>query len=181
MNKHQYIEYLIATLGNYTCTNLAEHLEGEHAAISDYLRRECLTARMGCGRSLRQCCLPTHPIHTYSSTSGVQDKRYSQKIALVRWQYSGAAHGLLCGIGIINLVRTTRTDSEFFPVDYLIYDPDADGKTKNEHFREMFVYAIAENRSPRAVLFDSWYASVENLKLIHRADFFSRPRRATGW
>jgi len=49
MNKQQYIEYLIATPGNYTCTNLAEHLEGEqsvsHDAVSDYLRRDRLTPR----------------------------------------------------------------------------------------------------------------------------------------
>ena len=43
MTKQQYIEYLAATPNNYTCTHLADHLEGEaassHDAISDYLRR----------------------------------------------------------------------------------------------------------------------------------------------
>ena len=49
MTQRQYIEYLIATPGNYTCTNLADHLEGEaaqsHDAISDFLRQEKLTPR----------------------------------------------------------------------------------------------------------------------------------------
>ena len=48
MTKQQYIEYLICTPGgNYTCTNLADHLDAQpgtsHDAITDYLRREKLT------------------------------------------------------------------------------------------------------------------------------------------
>ena len=49
MTQHQYIEYLIATPGNYTCTNLAAHLTDEqaqsHDVISDFLRREKVTPR----------------------------------------------------------------------------------------------------------------------------------------
>ena len=38
----KYVEYLVSTPINYTCTNLADHLDGEisHDAINDYLRRE---------------------------------------------------------------------------------------------------------------------------------------------
>ena len=49
MTKQQYIEFLVATPGNYTCTNIAQHLDGEqaisHDAISDYLRRQKMTPR----------------------------------------------------------------------------------------------------------------------------------------
>ena len=49
LTKRQYVEYLIATTGNYTCTNLADHLDGaqamSHDAISDFLRRGKLTPR----------------------------------------------------------------------------------------------------------------------------------------
>ena len=35
---------LVSTPINYTCTNLAEHLEGmSHDAVSDFLKRERLT------------------------------------------------------------------------------------------------------------------------------------------
>jgi hypothetical protein len=45
ITKRQYIEYLISTPINYTCSNLAEHLEGmSHDAVSDYLQRDKLTA-----------------------------------------------------------------------------------------------------------------------------------------
>jgi len=47
--------------------------------------------------------------------------------------------------------------------------PETDGKTKNEHFREMLIRAKSDKRlKASTVLFDSWYASVENLKMIHR-------------
>lgn len=49
MTRQQYIEYLIATCSNYTCTNLSDHLAGgpgtSHDAISDFLHREKVTAR----------------------------------------------------------------------------------------------------------------------------------------
>ncbi len=45
ITKRQYIEYLISTPVNYTCSHLAEHLDGvSHDAITDYLQREKLTA-----------------------------------------------------------------------------------------------------------------------------------------
>lgn len=45
----------------------------------------------------------------------VQNKQYSRKIELVRKQYSGAVHGLVHGIGIINLVHSDGED--FYPID----------------------------------------------------------------
>lgn len=46
VTKQLYVEYLISTPVNYTCTNLAAHLEGtSHDAINDDLRRERPTAR----------------------------------------------------------------------------------------------------------------------------------------
>jgi|GEM_PF-5682143 len=46
ITKQQYVEYLICTIGNYTSSHLAEHLdEASHDVVSDYLRSEHLTAR----------------------------------------------------------------------------------------------------------------------------------------
>ncbi|MBI5032794.1 MAG: transposase [Chloroflexi bacterium] len=100
----------------------------------------------------------------------IQDKRYSRFVELVHRQYSsGAEHGLVRGIGVVNLVHSSGKPGEFYPIDYRIYDPDSDGKTKNEHFREMLVHAVADKLiKARTVLFDSWYAGADNLKLIHR-------------
>lgn len=100
----------------------------------------------------------------------VQDKRYSRKIELVKRQYSGNEHGVVAGIGAVNLVHSNGVEGDFYPIDYRIYAPDADGKTKNDHFRDMLLAAITDKRlEARTVVFDSWYASADNLKLVHRA------------
>jgi hypothetical protein len=60
-------------------------------------------------------------------------------------------------------------DGDFWPIDYRIYHPDTDGKTKNDHFQEMFFRLVTHKQLPvRTILFDSWYGSVTNLKLMHR-------------
>lgn len=168
ITKLQYVEYLISTFGNYTGSHLAEHLDNvSHDVITDYLRSERLTSR-----SLWELVGPLisdGPDAFLILDDSVQDKRYSRFIELVKRQYSGAEHGLVRGIGIVNLVHSTGGAGDFWPLDFRIYAPDADGKTKNEHFREMLVRAIVDKRlQAQTVLFDSWYAAADNLKLIHR-------------
>ena len=94
----------------------------------------------------------------------VLDKPYCRKIALVRKQYSGKHHGLVNGIAVVNLLWTDGV--RMVPVDYRIYDPSRDGKTKNDHCREMFTSAQKRGFRPSHVLMDSWYTSVDNLKAI---------------
>lgn len=85
-------------------------------------------------------------------------------------QYSGNVHGLEKGIGLVNLVHTNGAMGDFYPINYRVYNPDGDGKTKNEHFAEMFKQAINNQAiKARNIAFDSWYASVDNLKMIHRS------------
>jgi hypothetical protein len=99
----------------------------------------------------------------------VQDKRYSNQIELVRRQYSGAEGGLVRGIGVVNLVHTDGVEGNYYPIDYRIYAPQQDGKSKNDHFRDMLTNAVSNKRiEAKGVLFDSWYASVNNLKLVIR-------------
>lgn len=168
ITKKQYIEYLISTPVNYTGSNLANHLEQvSHDAVSDFLARQQLTAH-----ELYQL---VSPLLNDSGAAylilddSVQDKRYSTKIELTKRQYSGAVHGLVRGIGVVNLVHSDGQN--FYPIDLRIYAPESDGKTKNEHFREM-VLAALDTKKLQALtfLFDSWYASVENLKLINKRE-----------
>jgi hypothetical protein len=171
ITKKQYVEYLISTPMNYTCSHLSEHQSGSnamsHDAVSNFLKREKFTPRQ-----LWQVVEPyiTNQADGFLiADDSVQDKRYSKFIDLVKKQYSGNEHGLVRGIGIVNLVHSSGEKGDFFPIDYRIYDDKTDGKTKNEHFREMFISAVAnKGLLCRTILFDSWYASVDNLKLIHR-------------
>jgi len=168
ITKSQYIEYLISTPANYTCANLAEHLEGvSHDAVSDYLAQAKSTARQLW--ELVQPLLNDNEQAYLIVDDSVQDKRYSKQIELVRKQYSGAEGGLVRGIGVVNLVHTDGVDGNYYPIDYRIFAPQADGKTKNDHFRDMLVNAVSNKRiRAQRVLFDSWYASVDNLKLAVR-------------
>jgi hypothetical protein len=45
----------------------------------------------------------------------LQNKQYSGQIELVKKPYSGAEHGLVGGIGVINLVHSDGDD--FYPID----------------------------------------------------------------
>jgi len=94
ITKRQYAEYLISTPINYTCLNLAEHLEGvSHDVVSDYLRQERLTARHlwkltkeMINDSLEACLIIDDSVH---------NKQYSRSIEVVKRQYSDAVGGLV--------------------------------------------------------------------------------------
>jgi hypothetical protein len=164
----QYISYLLSTPNNHTCTNLAEHLDGvSHDVVSDFLRTHRLTAR-DLWRIVQQE-ITDQPEACLIIDDSVQDKRYSHFIDLVKRQYSGAVGGLVRGIGIVNLVHSSGLSQAFWPIDYRIYAPDQDGKTKLQHAQEMLIQAISDKGlQAKTVLFDSWYASADLLKLLHR-------------
>ena len=98
------------------------------------------------------------------------DKWYSRQIELVTRHWSGKHKRVVSGI---NLVTLLWTDGErYIPVDYRIYNKKQDGLTKNDHFQQMLQIAYERGFRPECVCFDSWYASLKNLKLVR--DLFGR-------
>ena len=95
----------------------------------------------------------------------ILNKSRSEKIELVRWQYSGTEHDIVRGIGILNMLWVDETN-QVCPMDVRIYEPKEDGKTKNDHFRELLTQAKRREVKPEAVIADSWYSSLDNLKFI---------------
>ena len=92
------------------------------------------------------------------------DKFYSKKIELVTRHWSGKHKRVVSGINLITLLWT---DGErYLPVDYRIYNKSSDRLTKNDHFRSMLQKAAERGFTPECVLFDTWYASLANLKFI---------------
>jgi hypothetical protein len=169
IKKREYVEYLLSTPFNYTCTNMADHKEAvSHDVVSDFLQRERFTPSQ-----LWEIVKPHIEDGADSviiADDSVQDKRYSHFIGLVNRQYSGNEHGLVKGIGLVNFVHSSGNEGDFFPIDYRIYSPETDKKTKNDHFQEMFLRLITHKQvKARTILFDSWYGSVNNLKLIARS------------
>jgi hypothetical protein len=104
--------------------------------------------------------------HLLVGDDTVLDKHRSEEIDLVHYQYSGNAHDVIAGIGLVNLVWHGLESEEFIPVDYRVYDKDTDGKTKNDHFRDMLKLAQERGLNPDAVVMDAWYSSMDNLKAI---------------
>ena len=92
------------------------------------------------------------------------DKPYAKNIRLVTRHWSGKHHRVVMGINLISLLWTDGR--ALVPCDFRVYDKPIGGKNKNEHFRDMLDSAAARGFAPEYVLFDSWYSSLENLKLI---------------
>ena len=106
ITKQKYVEYLVSTPINYTCSNLAEHLEGmSHDVVSDFLKRERLTASH-LWELVEEQIDDSADAYLILDDS-VQDKRYARSIEMVKLQYSGAEGGLVRGIGVVNLVHTS--------------------------------------------------------------------------
>ena len=100
------------------------------------------------------------------------DKLYSKKIGFVRYQWSEEHHRTVKGIGLITLIWTDG--EKILPVYFRIYDIDEDEKSKNDHFLNMLEKVKEHGLKPKFVMFDTWYASVKNLKDIRKNnDIFS--------
>lgn len=93
------------------------------------------------------------------------DKNYSTRIDLVRRQWSGNAKKVIRGIGFVSCVYVQPASGKFLVIDYRIFDPDRDGKSKIDHVVDMFNSAIKRGLLFGTVLMDSWYAS-KNLFLL---------------
>lgn len=99
----------------------------------------------------------------------ILDKSRSRKNELAKVQYSGAAHDLVNGICMVNLLWSDG--NEYVPIDYRHYAPERDDKTKNDHWRELLDRAEKRGFQPLYVLTDSWYGSVENMKHIAKKNW----------
>jgi hypothetical protein len=91
------------------------------------------------------------------------EKPYSKFNALAYRHWSGKQKAVVEGINLITLLWTDGERA--VPCDYRVFDKDRNGKTKNDHFQDMLLEAETRGFNPALVCFDSWYASVENLKL----------------
>lgn len=163
-----YCQYLLSAQTNFTLTNYADHFPNfSHDAINRYLRSAKMTSRMvwehvkgSVIQSSRGCII---------FDDSILDKNHSHHIELVRRQYSGNAHGLIKGIGMVNCVYVNPEKDQYWVVDYRIYDPEGDGKSKLDHVREMLLTLVGSQRVTfDRVLMDSWYGAKDLLLFIEK-------------
>jgi hypothetical protein len=168
ITKLEYCQYLLVSQINYTLTNYADHTQNElsHDSINRYLRADKLTPRLIYENVRDQIEISPNGYVVFDDT--ILDKNFSHKIELVRRQYSGNAHGIIKGIGLVTCIYVNPDTEQYWAIDYRIYDPDGDGKTKLDHVEEMLKHTVEHKRlSFRVVLMDSWYATKDLMVLIN--------------
>jgi len=103
---------------------------------------------------------------TLSVDDSVEDKPYRdpRKSAFVDYFYSGKHKRPVKGINLITLYYSDPSGHSH-PVNFRLYDK-AEGKTKNDYFREMVLEVKTWGLCPSWVTGDSWYSSLENLKFL---------------
>ena len=124
-----YCQYLLVSQINYTLTNFADHTDTfGHDAVNRYLASEKLTPRLVWDNVRGQ--LEESPKGYVIFDDTVIDKRHSFAIELVRRQWSGNAKKVIKGIGVVTCVYVNPELDKFWLIDYRLYDPEGDGKSK---------------------------------------------------
>lgn len=165
-SRELYCSFLEVTSDRYSALALSEvvppYAELSHDSISRWLTDEKVQPKdlwQAAGKEV----VGTPGILVFDDV--VIDKSRSGKTELVNWQYAGSKHDITKGIGVVNALWQTDKD-QYVPMDYRIWNPPEDGKTKNDHFRDMLSNVKTRNLTPEMVVADSWYSSLDNLKAI---------------
>ena len=181
-----YSDYLIASFGLTTATGLSKLLDGEisHDKITRFLASNIKTSK-----ELWQFVKPLiREIESDEAAliidDSIEEKPYTDENEIVCWHYDHSKQMLVKGINFLSclyqskemalplgfdLIRKTETYID--PKD--LKEKRRSPISKNELARSQIEYAIRNQVKFRLVLFDVWFASVENLKMIlgHRKHF----------
>ncbi len=150
---------------NYTLTNMADHLKSfSHDTINRYPKGEKLTPRLLFEQV--EPMLEQNPEAYLIFDDTVVEKSLGPSIEVTRKQWSGNEESVIRGIGVVSLVYVNPTTERFWVIDYRIFDPDTDGKSKIDHLREMLGSVEYRELKFSTVLMDSWYATKELMLLI---------------
>jgi hypothetical protein len=146
-------------------TNPAEHLKSfGHDTINRYLKGEKLSPRLLWEQIESLVEFDPEAYLIFDDT--VLDKRFGPKIESARSQWSGNEKRPIRGIGVVSCVYVNPKTKQFWVIDYRIFDPDTDGKSKLDHLEEMLRSAEHREMPFEAVLMDTWYAAKEIMLLI---------------
>jgi hypothetical protein len=161
-------QFLLSSQINYTLTHFADHSEQfSHDAITRYMAEEHIPPRLVWENVRGQ--IVTRPNGFLIFDDMVLDKAESRKIELVRQQWSGNAKQVIRGLGVVTCVYVNPDTDQFWIIDYRIFAPDADNKSKLDHMRDMLANAVQHKHLPfRGVLMDTWYAAKNTLLFIEQ-------------
>lgn len=164
-----YCQFLLVSQTNYTQTYFGEHSpQFSHDQLNRLLRNSRLKPR-----ELRKMVgkeLVTSPNGYVLFDDTVLDKNHSFAIEAVRRQWSGNAKRVIKGVGVVTCVYVNPDIDRFWVIDYRIYDPDRDGRSKIDHLLSMWNVVLAEQLPFSVVLMDSWYTTMKIMKAIEAAE-----------
>ena len=182
-----YTDYLLSTFGYATATGLAKMLDGDlsHDKVTRFLSKRTYTSK-----DLWLEVKPTvrkieseEAVLIFDDT--IQEKPYTDENEVMCWHYDHSKGRSVQGFNLLNCLYQVEEAS--IPVAFeVISKPieycDLKTKrrkrkslvTKNELMREMVTVCVRNQLKFRFVLFDIWFASVENMlhiKKTHQKDF----------
>lgn len=179
MNKNLlelYTDYLLSTFGYATATGMSQMLEGElsHDQITRFLNERTYTSK-----DLWLEVKPT--VRKIENDEGVllfddtvQEKPYTDENDVMCWHYDHSKGRSVQGFNLLNCLYHANGVSlpvSFEVISKPIQYSDLKTKrrkrkglvTKNELLREMVTVCVKNKLKFRFVLFDIWFASVENM------------------
>ena len=182
-----YTDYLISTFGYATATGLATMVDGDisHDQVTRFLSERTYTSK-----DLWLEVKPT--VRKIESEEGallfddtVQEKPYTDENEVMCWHYDHSKGRSVQGFNLLNClyhVEDVSIPVAFEVISKPIEYSDLKTKkrkrkslvTKNELMREMVTVCVKNQLKFRFVLFDIWFASVENMfhiKKTHAKDF----------
>jgi hypothetical protein len=161
-----YINFLIATPRQVSATEAARvQPEQERAPAHDAFTRLLQRLEPEPGALWREAQTQIRLDHgLLVLDDSTLDKPYAKQMALVTRHWSGKHHAVVRGINLLTLLWTEG--DRHVPCDYRIFDKARDGLSKNDHFQALLREAHARGFTPACVVFDSWYAGLDNLKLV---------------
>ena len=161
-----YCQFLLSSQINYTLTYFADHSQGfTHDLINRYLRQDKMTPCLLWDNVKGEIVPSANGFILFDDT--VVDKNYSHCIELVRRQWSGNTKTVIKGIGVVTCVYVNPEKDCFWAIDYRLYAPQDDGKTKLDHVQDMLLNLVYHKALPfTTVLMDSWYATRPLMRTI---------------
>ena len=186
-----YSDYLLGSFGRVSSVNLSSVLEGSlsHDKITRFLSFD-----RNCSKDLWKCVKPL--VRSYETDEGclifddtIIEKAYSSETDLINWHWDHSKGRSVKGINLLTCFYHTfpeNLDAPLrVPVEYktilktVRYTDSKTGKekrkspiTKNELLRDMFRQSLRKGIKFKYVLADSWFASTENMRLIHKKKKF---------
>jgi hypothetical protein len=174
-----YTDYLLSTFGYATATGLERMMDGDisHDQITRFLSQETYTSK-----DLWLQVKPT--VREVESEEGVlifddtvQEKPYTDENELMCWHYDHSKGRSVQGFNLLNCLYHVEGASipvAFEAIKKPVQYSDLKTKrrkrksliTKNELMRQMIKVCIQNQLKFQFVLFDIWFASVENMRYI---------------